>query len=143
MFLRQLEEKPIRSSERRRRSGFTLMELLVVVAILVILVGVATPMYLNYLEQSRVNVARSTAKTLAQAIDNFYIMNSTFPLENSWDQIPLRDPGPPLDPWNNVFQWMVIEQAMPDGNALPKAVVWSVGPNRNWGYDGPGSSLSR
>ena len=49
----------LRDYRATARGGFTLMELLVVVAILVVLAGAAVPIYMTYLE----NAKKSTAWT--------------------------------------------------------------------------------
>ena len=46
---------------RQGRSGFTLMEMLVVVAIIVIIAGAATPLVLNYLHNARIDRAKFAA----------------------------------------------------------------------------------
>ena len=111
------------------RAGFTLMELLVVVAILVVLVGVATPMYLSYLDQSKRKVARADAVRLAGELKNFAVSHDgEYPPENTWDLVPLEK-KPPLDPWGQPYQWTLLESPQVDGAVLVP-VVWSSGPNR-------------
>jgi type II secretory pathway pseudopilin PulG len=119
------------------------MELLVVVAILLVLVGVATPMYMNYLEQSRYKTARANAKMLATEIKNYQISHDGIaPPENTWDDLPLPpEKKPPLDPWNQPYQWAMRQIQQTDGTSFGEPVVWSVGPNGDMGPEGELSSI--
>jgi len=120
------------------RSGFTLMELLVVVAILLVLTSVAVPLYMSYLERSKGGAAKSYAKILRQELMNFNVVNGGYPPENDWSAVSSLEVNPPLDPWGNPFQWALTPS--PDGQyAVP--VVWSVGPNGDQGPEGDYSSL--
>ena len=131
-------ERVERAGEAAARAGFTLMELLVVVAILVVLVGVATPMYLSYLDQSKRKVARADAIRLATELKNFAISHDgEYPPENTWDLVPLEK-KPPLDPWGQPYQWTLVESPQVDGTVLVP-VVWSGGPNR---VSGDGDDIS-
>ncbi|HMP03279.1 MAG TPA: prepilin-type N-terminal cleavage/methylation domain-containing protein [Gemmatales bacterium] len=124
------------------RAGFTLMELLVVVAILVVLVGVATPMYMSYLERSKVRTAFAESKMLAGVLNTFYVQNGELPMEGDWTGLPL-EVVPPLDPWRRPYLWQAISQMQPDGTTILRTVVWSSGPMGNWGPEGEASSASR
>jgi len=54
-----------------RRGGFTLLELLVVLAILALLLTIATPRYLDHIERAREITLRSSLKVMREAIDKF------------------------------------------------------------------------
>jgi general secretion pathway protein G len=56
-----------------RRAGFTLLEVLVVVAILVILAGVGVVATTSYLEKARKNQAQLQCKSLANACETYYL----------------------------------------------------------------------
>ncbi|MBX9403987.1 type IV pilin protein [Lysobacter sp. BMK333-48F3] len=66
-----------RSSARRSR-GFTLMELMAVVAIIAILVGIAVPTYQDSVRKSRRGQAKSDLAEAAQAMERYYTINSTY-----------------------------------------------------------------
>jgi Tfp pilus assembly protein PilE len=118
------------------------MELLVVVAILLVLIGVATPLYMSYLEQSRLRIAKTDAVRLAGELKNFYVLNSQYPPAGTWDLVALEK-NPPLDPWNNPYQWDLTEMPQADGSSLLVPVVWSGGPNGQYGPESALSSLTR
>ena len=51
---------------RSSRNAFTLVEMLVVVAIIVVLAGIAVPITLNVLDSSKRDIAKAQCKTLAK-----------------------------------------------------------------------------
>ena len=135
MRLRPIE----RAGTATVRAGFTLMELLVVVAILLVLTSVAVPLYMSYLERSKGGTAKSYASILAGELKNFYVVNGgNYPPENDWSMLSSLTINPPLDPWGSPYQWALTPA--PSGEfAIP--VVWSVGPNGDQGPQGEYSSL--
>jgi len=55
-----------------RRRGFTLVELLVVMAIIATLLTIAVPRYFRSLQRSREAVLKQDLTTLRESIDKFY-----------------------------------------------------------------------
>jgi general secretion pathway protein G len=111
MILRQTRTV-VRKGVELTRAGFTLMEVLVVVAIIVILAGVGTVYLLPRLGESKVNVAKANLKTLADAADTFEMNNGR--KANSIDELAAPQPngGKPLvpsdllvDPWGKKYQF--------------------------------------
>ena len=62
-----------RSSKTVVRSGFTLMEMMAVVAIIVVMVGAAVPIYLNAVENSKRDRVKADIKTLEDAAARYYM----------------------------------------------------------------------
>ena len=64
---------------RRRIDGFTLVELLVVMAVIALLISIATPRYFGNLEKSRETALQQTLSVTRDAIDKFYADNGKYP----------------------------------------------------------------
>lgn len=62
----------------RPSRGFTLMELMVVVAIVGILVGIAVPTYQDSVRKSRRGQAKADLVEVAQAMERYYTSNNTY-----------------------------------------------------------------
>ncbi len=75
-------------SPARSAGGFTLIELMIVVAVIAILAAIAYPSYLEYLIKSRRTAAASCLQQHAQVMERFFTTNLTY--ENA--------PGPTCDP---------------------------------------------
>lgn len=61
------------------QQGFTLIELMIVVAIIGILAAIAIPQYQNYVENSKISAAASSIASLEQYMAADYQTNGTFP----------------------------------------------------------------
>jgi general secretion pathway protein G len=117
---------------QRRRDAFTLMEILVVVAIIVVLAGVATVSVFRYLEESRISAARSSCVTLAKAAQSYIVTSGSPPnslqdLLNPPDgrQRYIESPDMLIDPWNNPYQMSITE----DSTGNPEVEVYTQRPN--------------
>ena len=64
-------ERPIRSGKLKRRRGFTFVELMVVVSIIVILVSMAIPVYQKSILRAKESVLKNNLFTLRTVIDNY------------------------------------------------------------------------
>jgi general secretion pathway protein G len=103
---------PVRSRSR----GFTLLELLVVVAIIGLLAGYVAPRYFGQVGKSEVNAAKAQIDALEKALDQYRLDTGTYPTnelglnalvqrppnEAKWNGPYLRK-GVPLDPWGKPY----------------------------------------
>jgi general secretion pathway protein G len=124
-----------RKTEALARSAFTLMEMLVVVAIIVVLAGASVPLYLNYLEGARRDRVKLDVRNLEQAVQAYAARHEgTFP--NSLEELTQPDDSGGaaleqkalLDPWG---QHYVYDPS--DVNPITrKPVIYSPKTGREW-----------
>jgi prepilin-type N-terminal cleavage/methylation domain-containing protein len=107
MILRKQTGRPL------DRRGFTLMEVLVVVAILVILAGTASIFVFRYLDDAKKDRARFDIQALTQAAKTYMIRNGGTPPDNLGQVLQYIEGGSEsnlIDPWNNQYQYQVTDQ---------------------------------
>jgi general secretion pathway protein G len=85
-------------------SGFTLLELMIVVAIAATLASIAIPYYISYRTRAEVGGAVAELKMLEMAIGEYAVSNSELP-----DSLDELDMGIPDDPWGNPYRYLKIE----------------------------------
>ena len=123
-----------------RRSAFTLIEVLVVVAILVILATIAAIYVPKQLNEAKKGTAVTGAVTISKAIDS-YMLSSSNPGTSDEERMPpspqsLVNPGwstsflpdgqqSLLDPWGKEYQFQNANKE--DGS--PYIIVWTVAPD--------------
>jgi len=75
----------------RNQQAFTLIELMIVVAIIGILAAIAIPMYLDYAVRAQISEGLSVSGGAKTAVSEFYMNNGVFPANNL--QAGVADPG--------------------------------------------------
>lgn len=91
----------------RSRSAFTLLEVLVVVAILIVLASVAGIYVFGYLEDAKKDKATLDMQALTTAYESYMLKNGNNPPEGLQALIPLMKQGEAalIDPWGNPYQY--------------------------------------
>lgn len=91
-----------------RRRGFTMIELVIVMAMLGLLLSLALPQYMATLERGREQVLQQNLAALREALDKFYGDRGRYPdtLEDLVTQRYLR--AIPLDPFSEAPNWVVV-----------------------------------
>ena len=103
---------------RRRHSGFTLIELMVVMVIVSILIAVAAPRYFGSLQKSKETALRQTLSVTRDALDKFYSDKGKDP--DSLDVLVstryLR--SLPVDPLVDSSNWLLVTPDDPAKGAV-------------------------
>lgn len=64
---------------QKKLTGFTLIELLIVVAIIAILAAIAVPNFLEAQTRAKVSRAKNDLRTLATAVESYFVDHATYP----------------------------------------------------------------
>lgn len=115
----------------RRKRGFTIIEVALVLAIVAILGAIAIPKYLNCLQKNKISEAIADIRVLQTKIKIYEAENV---LPNTLDAVP---GGPFLDPWGNPYRYLNIATGSPgfirkDKNLHPLNTdfdLYSMGPD--------------
>ncbi len=132
---------------RRRRRGFTLLEILIVVGIIALLAAFVVPSLVGTQDKAKLDLARSMVGwggNLATQIEIFRTHTGSYPEElkeltekpddeakaGKWAGPYITDPGSLKDPWGNELQYKAPGQFNPERYDL-----WSNGPDGQDGTD--------
>jgi len=101
-FPTKLHRAPHRKCRRQKHAhGFTVVELLIVIAILLTIASMAIPNLLAAIDMARVARAVSEIHTLEDAITDYLVINGQFP-----DTLADVGYGGYLDPWGNPYEYL-------------------------------------
>lgn len=121
---------------RSREAGYSILELLVVLAIIGTLMTLIAPRLIGQVDKSKQVAAKSQAKTLRLALDSFKLDTGRYPSEQEGLSVlsapPVNDNGNwygpylegnlPLDPWNNAYIYQP-PLAQSNGRLSPPVVI--------------------
>ena len=110
--------RPGRTATGDPEAGFTLLELLVVVAILGLLIGLVAPAALRQLGGARTSIARQSLERIGAVLDLYRLDIGSYPTTQQglralveapsgtagWNG-PYLKGGVPLDPWNRPYTY--------------------------------------
>jgi general secretion pathway protein G len=133
-------KKQFQSTKYKKISGFTLVEVMVVVVILGILAAIVFPKIMSRPEQARIVKVKQDISAIQSALDLYKLDNGIYPTTDQGLQAlvtkPTTPPEPrdwksdgyvqelPMDPWNQPYQYI---------NDNEKLRIFSYGPK---GKDG-------
>ena len=102
---------------RRGERGYSLLELLVALAILSLIIAIAAPRLIGYFEASKAKTAKIQIANLSTAMDLYYLSNGNYPTEaqglkalvekpegaTAWDGPYLKKADGIIDPWGKPY----------------------------------------
>jgi general secretion pathway protein G len=105
---------------KQKQSGFTLIEMLVVLVIIGLIVGLVGPRVLHFLSDARVKTAHLQIASLSNSLDLFYLDVGRYPTSQEglaalvqrppgmdvWNGPYLKGGIVPTDPWRNAYVYV-------------------------------------
>ncbi len=109
-----------------RRSAFTLLEVLVVVAILVVLAGVSSIAVFKYLDDAKKDRATLDMKTLEGVYKTYATKNGGIPPQSVAELVPYIEQGSTAlnDPWGGQYQFRVVQ-----GESTERVQFFTIAPD--------------
>jgi len=86
---------------RRRQSGFSLVEILLAISIILVLAALAIPNYLAAVNRARISRAAGDIRTIGNQILGYEVINHVFPTSLSQAGFPSN-----IDPWGQPYQYL-------------------------------------
>jgi general secretion pathway protein G len=140
--------KTRKRSPRRSRQGFTLVELLVVLAILGLLAGLVGPQVMKFLGSSKTKTAALQIEDLSATLDLYRLEVGRYPSTSEGLEALVSDPGNapnwngpylkkgqvPKDPWGNDYQFRAPGENGPFD-------IWSLGADGQEGGEGDNKDI--
>ncbi|QGU32007.1 type II secretion system major pseudopilin GspG [Thermochromatium tepidum] len=138
----------MRFKTSRRHGGFTLVELLVVLAILGLLAGLVGPQVMKFLGSSKSKTAKLQIEDLSSALDLYRLELGRYPTESEGLKALVENPGNmpgwngpylkkkevPKDPWGFEYQYRFPgEHGSFD--------IWSLGADNREGGEGENADI--
>lgn len=100
----------LRRIARKHSSGFTLLELVLIIAIVAVLAAIAIPYYQDYKDRVNVAAAVNDIAAISTLISAYENDNRALP-----DSLSDVGAGTKLDPWGNPYQYLNISTAKGKG----------------------------
>lgn len=135
----------------RQQTGFTLIEIMVVMVILGLLVAVVAPNILGRGEEARIGVAKTQMRNVSNALDLYKLDNFNYPSTEQGLEALVTEPSGspaaknwnkdgylpsvPVDPWGNEYQYVS------PGSEGPYD-LYSFGPDGKEGGSDEGADIS-
>jgi len=126
--------------DREKRSGFTLIEVMIVLFILIILASVSVLSYQSYAQRARKDQAKIFIESLATPLDMYSLHIGHYPTTQDglhallepppgvdpakWDGPYIDARAAKVDPWGQPYNYM-----FPGQRTLGKYDLWSNGPD--------------
>lgn len=93
-------------------AAFSLMEVMIVLAILALLASFAVPRYQNYLDKGKYKTSQLNLKMVAEALEHFHSEHGAYPIFNSWSDLSSEKSVllefltevPKTDKWNRPYE---------------------------------------
>ncbi len=122
----------------RRESGFTLIEIMVVLVIIAILAALIAPQILGRVDEARVTAAKQDIQTLGTALDFYRMDNFRYPTSDQGLEALVKKPDDPTvrnwrsdgylraktvpkDPWGNDYRYLSPAATAADTTSTPWA----------------------
>lgn len=146
-----------RAGPEGRNRGFSLLEMLVVLAIMGLLAALVAPRLFNQVDKSKLTVAETQARSLMTALETLKLDIGRYPTSEEGLSLlmtrpqdalssrrwmgPYMDEGIPVDPWGNAYAYA--PAGLDESGFQQKPFVYSLGADNAPGGTGMNMDIGR